>query len=116
MTARESAAMVEARKMVTEQGVTPYAAAQKVGLTRSAIYMAPWYKEWKSGSPVKTVAPSKRQLVGTQAERMSVAMRHAKNLITKCNHSVRDASDATGISRPAIYMAPWYKAWKATKK
>ena len=47
MAARESAAMVKARKMVTEQGVTPYAAAQKVGLTRSAIYMATWYKEWK---------------------------------------------------------------------
>ena len=47
MAARESAAMVKARKMVTEQGVTPYAAAQKVGLTRSAIYMAPWYKAWK---------------------------------------------------------------------
>ena len=47
MAARESAAMVKARKMVTEQGITPYAAAAKVGLTRSAIYMAPWYKEWK---------------------------------------------------------------------
>lgn len=47
MAARESAAMVKAREMVTEQGITPYAAAQKVGLTRSAIYMAPWYKEWK---------------------------------------------------------------------
>lgn len=47
--ARESAAMVEAREMVTGQGMTPYAAAQKVGLTRPAIYMAPWYKEWKKG-------------------------------------------------------------------
>lgn len=47
MAAKESAAMVKARKLVTEQGITPYAAAQKVGLTRSAIYMAPWYKEWK---------------------------------------------------------------------
>ena len=50
MAARESAAMVKAREMVTEQGVTPYAAAQKVGLTRSAIYMAPWYKEWKKNA------------------------------------------------------------------
>lgn len=47
MAARESAAMVKARKLVTEQGLTPYAAAQKVGLTPSAIYMAPWYKAWK---------------------------------------------------------------------
>ena len=48
MAARESAAMVKARKLVTEQGMTTYAAAQKVGLTRSAIYMAPWYKAWKA--------------------------------------------------------------------
>ena len=48
MAARESAAMVKARKLVTEQGMTPYAAAQKVGLTRSSIYMAPWYKAWKA--------------------------------------------------------------------
>lgn len=53
MAARESAAMVKARKMVTEQGVTPYAAAQKVGLTRSAIYMAPWYKEWKKAQQTR---------------------------------------------------------------
>ena len=47
MAARESDAMKKARKLVTENGLTPYAAAQKVGLTRSAIYMAPWYKAWK---------------------------------------------------------------------
>ena len=40
--------MVKARNLVTEQGMTPYAAAQKVGLTRSAIYMALWYKVWKA--------------------------------------------------------------------
>lgn len=39
--------MVKARKLVTEEGLTPYAAAKECGLTRSAIYMAPWYKEWK---------------------------------------------------------------------
>ena len=53
MAAKESEAMVKARKMVTEQGVTPYAAAQKVGLTRSAIYMAPWYKEWKKAQQTR---------------------------------------------------------------
>ena len=47
MAAKESEAMKKARKLVTEKGVTPYAAAQQTGLTRSAIYMAPWYKEWK---------------------------------------------------------------------
>ena len=48
MAAKESEAMKKARKLVTEQGMTPYAAAQKVGLTRSAIYIAPWYKAWKA--------------------------------------------------------------------
>ena len=50
MAAKESAAMVKARKLITEKGLTPYAAAQKVGLTRSAIYMAPWYKERKKNA------------------------------------------------------------------
>ena len=47
MAARESAEMVKARKLITERGYSAYAAAQQVGLTRSAIYMAPWYKKWK---------------------------------------------------------------------
>lgn len=50
MAAKESEAMKKARKLVTEKGLTPYAAAQEVGLTRSAIYMAPWYKEWKKNA------------------------------------------------------------------
>ena len=50
MAAKESEAMKKARKLVTEKGLTPYAAAQKVGLTRSAIYMVPWYKEWKKNA------------------------------------------------------------------
>ncbi len=54
MAARETAEMKKARKLVTEQGMTPYAAALKVGLTRSAIYMAPWYKEWKAAKNAKT--------------------------------------------------------------
>lgn len=49
MGARESDAMIRARKLVLEKGLTPYQAAQRVGLTRSAIYMAPWYKKWKAG-------------------------------------------------------------------
>lgn len=48
MAAIESDKMKKARKLVKEKGWTPYAAAAEVGLTRSAIYMAPWYKEWKA--------------------------------------------------------------------
>lgn len=47
MAAKVSAAMQKARKLVTEEGQTPYAAAKECGITRSAIYMAPWYKAWK---------------------------------------------------------------------
>ena len=41
MAAKESAAMVKARKLVTVDGLPPYAAAQQVGLTRSAIEALP---------------------------------------------------------------------------
>jgi hypothetical protein len=53
MAAKESEAMKNARKLVTEKGLTPYAAAQQVGLARSAIYMAPWYKEWKKAQQTR---------------------------------------------------------------
>lgn len=48
MGARESAAMAEARKLVLEGGLSPYAAAQRAGITKSAIYQATWYTAWKA--------------------------------------------------------------------
>lgn len=68
MAALESDAMKKARKLVIEKDMTPYAAAQKVGLTRSAIYMAPWYKEWKAEKckPVKKLAAAKRSSTATK--------------------------------------------------
>lgn len=53
MAPRESTAMSTARVLVTLMGKTPYAAAKQVGLTRSAIYMAPWYKEWRKNGKAK---------------------------------------------------------------
>lgn len=50
MSAHESAAMRKARKLIVTQGLTAYAAAIKAGITRSAIYQAPWYKEWRSSN------------------------------------------------------------------
>jgi len=47
MGARESEAMGKARHMVMVDGLTPYEAAKRTGLTRSAIYMSGWYKEWR---------------------------------------------------------------------
>lgn len=44
MGARESEAMKVARKLVLA-GKSPYHAAKTAGITRNAIYMAPWYKE-----------------------------------------------------------------------
>jgi hypothetical protein len=53
MGARESSAMVEARRLVMKKGVSPYAAAKQVGLSSGAIYMAPWYKEWRDAGKKK---------------------------------------------------------------
>lgn len=36
--------MVKARNLIVDGGLTAYAAAKKTGITKSAIYMAPWYK------------------------------------------------------------------------
>jgi len=47
MGAKESSAMQKARKLIVEHGLTAYEAAARSGITRSAIYMAPWYKEFK---------------------------------------------------------------------
>ena len=48
MAAHESAAMVKARKLIIDGGLTAYAAAAKSGITKSAIYMAPWYKAFQA--------------------------------------------------------------------
>ncbi len=47
MGARESDVMAKARKLITVDGLSAYAAAIQVGMTRAAIYMSPWYKAWK---------------------------------------------------------------------
>lgn len=57
MGAHESAAMVKARKLVLEGGLTPYAAALRTGITKSAIYQASWYKEWKAENENATKLP-----------------------------------------------------------
>lgn len=49
MAAKESQEMKKARKLVLA-GSTPAAAAQATGITRQAIYMAPWYKEMKENA------------------------------------------------------------------
>lgn len=48
MAAKESVEMGKARKLILEKGLTAYAAAKIVGLTRSAIYQAKWYREYMS--------------------------------------------------------------------
>lgn len=59
MAARESEAMKKARTLVTVKGLTAYAAAKQVGLTRHAIYMSQWYKDHKEEvSKCKSQSPS----------------------------------------------------------
>lgn len=48
MAARESEAMKRAKTLVMVKGLTAYAAAKQVGLTRHAIYMSQWYKDFKA--------------------------------------------------------------------
>lgn len=47
MGAKVSAEMLTARKLVTEQGMSAYEAANVAGVSSSAIYMSDWYKKWK---------------------------------------------------------------------
>lgn len=47
MGARESEAMKQAKVLVLEKGMNAAHAAKKVGLTKSAIYMSRWYREYK---------------------------------------------------------------------
>lgn len=47
MGAKESAEMKRARKLVILGGMTAYAAAKRSGITRNAIYVSKWYKDWK---------------------------------------------------------------------
>lgn len=50
MAAKESAAMAEAFRLITEEGLSAYAAAKRAGISRQAIYMSPWWKSWKSAA------------------------------------------------------------------
>ena len=98
MAAKESEAMKKARKLVTEKGLTPYAAAQKVGLTRSAIYMAHWYKEWRNiGAPLA----NPEQMV------------EIKMLIMDMGLGVHKVAKKFGVNPESIYQSEWYKDWIA---
>lgn len=46
MGAKQSQEMVRAKRMVLG-GMSAYAAAKAVGITRHAIYMSAWYREWR---------------------------------------------------------------------
>jgi predicted transcriptional regulator len=51
MAPRESEAMMKAKDLVVNEGLTPYLAAKLVGLSPSAIYMTDWYAKWKNENP-----------------------------------------------------------------
>lgn len=48
MGARQSPQMVEAKRLVTQEGLTAYAAAKQAGISAEAIYMSAWYKQFKT--------------------------------------------------------------------
>lgn len=47
--------------------------------------------------------------------RQSAAMAKAKELITEGGQTAYAAAKATGLTRSAIYMSTWYKAWRASQ-
>ncbi len=53
MGAKQSAEMAKAKRLITEEGVTPYAAAQASGITRGAISKAKWYRDWIASKVAK---------------------------------------------------------------
>lgn len=59
MGAKVSAEMERARKLVTSEGMSPYEAAKVAGITRSAIYMSKWYKEFKRVEQTRNCAPQR---------------------------------------------------------
>ena len=55
MGAKQSSEMTKVKKLVVDQGYTPCAAVKKVGnITRNAVYMSAWYREWKIAKPEDT--------------------------------------------------------------
>lgn len=55
MGARESQAMVRARKLVLG-GMNAAQAASKTGITRQAIYMSRWYREYQTPAKLQSTS------------------------------------------------------------
>lgn len=47
MAPKESAEMRKARKLIIENGLNAKQASKLAGITAQAIYIAPWYQQWK---------------------------------------------------------------------
>lgn len=49
MGAKQSPEMAVAKKLVTVDGLSPYAAAKVAGISKQAIYMSTWYRLYRGG-------------------------------------------------------------------
>jgi len=47
MGAKQSQEMTLAKKLITVDGLSAYAAAKKAGISKQAIYMSTWYQLWR---------------------------------------------------------------------
>lgn len=63
MGAKTSPEMLKARKLI-EAGVTPAEAARRASVTANAIYISPWYKEWKAGKELEAIAIACKEVGG----------------------------------------------------
>lgn len=52
MGAKTSSAMIKARRLVESGKASPAEAARKTGLSATAVYQSPWYRELK-GLPIR---------------------------------------------------------------
>lgn len=54
MANKESAAMAQARKLITsDKAFTPTEAAAKTGIARNSIYRSAWYKAFKANQALR---------------------------------------------------------------
>lgn len=59
MGAKVSAEMLAAKELVIAHGMSAYEAAKVAGITKSAIYVSKWYKEFKHAQQTCNCAPKR---------------------------------------------------------
>lgn len=59
MGAKVSAQMLHARRLIATEGMSVSAAAAAASVSKQAIYMSQWYKDWKHAQQTRNCAPKR---------------------------------------------------------